>query len=153
LIHILRGDGTEFVAPREVSPVPLANTDGMQVSVEAPVIAEDGRSVGWLVNFPNCCTSDPIPLVLVIYRNGQILRRIRPSVLQALFEGVFVDGGSRVAYYSDTMHGGWGRRCELREVASGKLLDEWYPGKSKTLPKWAEQFAQELSPLEEDAPN
>jgi|GEM_PF-935372 len=153
LVHIRRGDGTEFVAPRETSPVRLADTDDMQVSVEAPVIAKDGRTVGWLANFPNCCTSYPIPLVIVIYRDGGILRRIRPSVELPIWKWIFADAGSRVAYYSETVHSGMGRRSELREVASGKLLDEWYPGKNKTLPKWAERFVQDLAPLKEGAPN
>jgi len=43
--------------------------------------------------------------------------------------------------------------CELREVASGKVLEEWHPGKNKTLPGWAERFAQDLGDLKAAASN
>jgi hypothetical protein len=157
LIHILRSDGTEFVAPLEVSPVQLVGPDDKQVSVEPPIIADDGRTVGWLVNFPNCCTSYPIPLVLMIYRDGKVVNQIRSSVQRPIWKWVFIDGGLRVAYYSETVHGGWGRRCELRDVATGKMLDEWDRdewdrSKGRELPGWCKLFAQDLDDLKEPAP-
>jgi hypothetical protein len=149
LVHIRRGSGAEFVAPLEKSPVDIETAHDMQVSVEAPVIA-DGRTVGWLVNFPNCCTSYPIPLVLMIYRDGKIVSRIRPSVLLPIWKWVFIDGGLRVAYYSETVHGGWGRRCELRDIQTGKMLDEWDRdewdrSKGRALPDWCKPFENELA--------
>lgn len=141
LVHIRRGDGTEFVAPREISPVLLTDSDNMQVSVEQPVLAEDGRTVGWTVNFPNCCTSYPIPLMLVIYRDGGIFRRIIPGL--AVFRWFFLRNGSEVAYSAETVHGSLAPTCELRDVRSGGLLDEWHGDKRKALPKWAELFAQD----------
>jgi hypothetical protein len=34
-------------------------------------ISGDRRHVGWLEEWPNCCTSYPIPRKLVIYSNGR----------------------------------------------------------------------------------
>lgn len=148
LVHILNNDGTEFVAPREVSPIQILGKNDMQVSVEEPVIAKDGHTVGWLVNFPNCCTSYPIPLVLVIYRDGKILNHIVPKVGLPPWRWAFLKNGNEVAYYADTVHGNLDPTCELRDVKSGKLLDEWHQGKTKILPEWAESFAQDVGELE-----
>ncbi|GGA61900.1 hypothetical protein GCM10011507_11790 [Edaphobacter acidisoli] len=148
MIHILRSDGTEFVAPREVSPIQLSDKMDMQVSVREPVIAKDGRTVGWLAEFPNCCTSYPIPLVLVLYRDGTILRRIVPKTGLPLWRWAFLEDGNEVEYYADTVHSNLNPTCELRDVMSGELLDEWHRGKSKTLPGWAEPFAKDVGDLE-----
>jgi hypothetical protein len=150
LVHIRRGSGAEFVAPLEKSPVDIETGHDMQVSVEAPVIAEDGRTVGWLVNFPNCCTSYPIPLVLLIYRDGKIIRRITPKVgTPLIFRWSFRRKGSEVAFFSDTLHGDSAPTCELQDVTTGKLLAEWHRGESKSLPDWAEQFAKEIGDSQE----
>src|SRR5262249_22074198 len=45
--------------------------DSAQVGFQSIAIARDGRSVGWLALYPNCCTSYPIPLELVIYSGGR----------------------------------------------------------------------------------
>ena len=103
----------------------MEGMDEAQSSVEAPVVADDGRTVGWLVNFPNCCTSYPIPLVLVIYRDGRILRRIVSGVALPIWKWSFVPGGERVTYYSEMVHGGKVRRAELRDVVNGKVIDFW----------------------------
>jgi hypothetical protein len=122
----------------------------MQVSVEQPVIAEDDLTVGWTVNFPNCCTSYPIPLMLVIYRDGGILRRIIPGL--AVFRWFFLKNGSEVAYLAETVHGSLAPTCELLDIKSGRILDEWHHGKSKALPKWAEPFAQDVGDLKDRSP-
>jgi hypothetical protein len=124
----------------------------MQVSVEQPVIAKDGLTVGWTVNFPNCCTSYPIPLMLVIYRDGGILRRIIPRRTLFVFRWFFLNNGSEVAYLSDTLHGNLAPTCELLDVNSGRTLEQWHRGKSKALPKWAEPFAKDIGDLNDRMP-
>jgi hypothetical protein len=44
------------------------------VRCERPIVAEDKQTVGWLIDYENCCTSYPIPLTLVIFRSGEIIR-------------------------------------------------------------------------------
>ena len=49
-------------------------------------IAEDGRTVGWTVLYDNCCTSYPIPLLLVIYKDGKVQQRLNKSG-QMIYDG------------------------------------------------------------------
>ena len=64
-------------------------------------------------------------LLLIIYQDGRIVNRVRARVPLPIWKWVFVDGGSRVAYYSETVDGGLGRRCELLDLEIGKVLDVW----------------------------
>ena len=145
LVHIpLRGK-PEFVAPKEMrlEGERIGDEEDMQASVEPPVVAPDGRTVAWVVNFPNCCTSYPIPLTLVIFRDGGIIRRFgRMPIWKFSFES----GGDRVAIYMDTLHGESAAWCQLWEIASGKLLDEWRLTDGKPIPSWAQPFEAELKP-------
>jgi hypothetical protein len=38
-----------------------------QVGFDKPMVSPDKHQVGWLALYPNCCTSYPIPMTLVIY--------------------------------------------------------------------------------------
>ncbi len=62
VLRILTKGGREIVPMKEPE----------QVGFSKPQISEDGRVVGWLAEFPNCCTSYPIPLKLVIYSNDRL---------------------------------------------------------------------------------
>src|SRR5687767_3533863 len=53
---------------REIVPKKKAGQVGFDKAAISPV----GRSVGWLALHPNCCTSYPIPLGLVIYASGRV---------------------------------------------------------------------------------
>jgi hypothetical protein len=147
LVHLTQRDGKEFTAPREASPVELSGSDNMQVSVEKPVISPDGRTAGWLVNFPICCTSYPIPMILVLWRDGGILRRVQPRSGLPVWSWFFLDGGQKVAYRFETTHGFMGAGCEQRDVATGAILDSWFAGdrNKKGLPVWAEPFRKDLT--------
>ena len=137
LVHITTGSKSEFVAPREGAG---ADPGGVQAAVEAPAIAADGKTVGWLVDFQVCCQSYPIPLELVVYRNGRILRRIQSASTPEIWRWKFIEGGKRVAYYVEFPHGGRGVGCELRDVETGRLLGQWIKDEGKPLPAWAEAF-------------
>ena len=112
-VHIVHSDGREFVPPKE--------TD--QVGTSSPIVTEDKRSAGWLVDFENCCTSYPIPLKLVVYRLGKPLRRFEPGM--GIFDWCFVAGGKQVAFYTDTVHSNLAPHFELRDVESGRLVSKW----------------------------
>jgi hypothetical protein len=105
------------------------------------VVASDGRTVAWVVNFPNCCTSYPIPLTLVIFRDGTIVRRFGGM---PIWKFSFESGADRVAIYMDTLHGQSAAWCQLREIASGKVLSEWRLTDGKPIPAWAQPFGTEL---------
>ncbi len=133
-VHVVGGSGREVVLAKEKG----------QESVEAPVVADDNRTIGWQVNFPNCCTSYPIPLSLVIYRNGRILHRLGNGM--GVFQWRFLKGGEQVAYYTDTLHFNLAPKCTLVDVGSGKTLEIWERGDGD-LPPWAAMFADDVGPI------
>ena len=53
------------------------------------------ETAGWGETHWECCQSYPIPLVLTLYRSGNIIRRIRQG--QMLWAWSFRDGGRKVA--------------------------------------------------------
>lgn len=55
-LRIVTSDGRAIVVRKEPE----------QVGFDRIAISQDGRSVGWLAMYPNCCTSYPIPLKLVV---------------------------------------------------------------------------------------
>jgi len=61
-LYIVTKDGREIVLKKDAS----------QVGFDKAAISEDGRSVGWVALYPNCCTSYPIPLKLMVYSNGRL---------------------------------------------------------------------------------
>jgi len=117
-----------------------------QVGFDNVVISEDGRSVGWLALYPNCCTSYPIPLKLMIYSGGNL--REFTGVGLPVWRWHFTAGGKQVAFEQETVHGGLGIHYELREVATGRLIAEYGPTIGpdnrplaiQNVPKWVEEL-------------
>jgi hypothetical protein len=81
--------------------------------------------VEWLAEYPNCCTSYPIPLKLVIYTDGSV-RTFTGSGLP-VWQWGFQAGGTQFAFEQETVHGGLGVHYELHDVATGRLLAEYDP--------------------------
>jgi hypothetical protein len=123
-IHISYSDGTEIVAPKLQD----------QVSFGHPRIARDKRTVGWLANYPNCCTSYPIPMGLIIFRDGKVLRSISPGM--PIWHWIFLADGEQVAVYTDTVHGDLNPNYELCDVGSGEAVGSWSPNSTKAQPEW-----------------
>ncbi|MGH7731458.1 MAG: hypothetical protein ACRENJ_09440 [Candidatus Eiseniibacteriota bacterium] len=124
-IRIAAGKGRTIVVAR----------DSGQVGSDRIAISEDGRSVGWLALYPNCCTSYPIPLRLRIHTRGRT--REFTGVGLPIWRWRFVAGGRQVAFQQETVHGGLGVPYELRDVASGRLVAAYHPpvtGDNRTLP-------------------
>ena len=83
---------------REIRP----KKDSEQVAFDMVAISQDGMTVGWLALYPNCCTSYPIPLKLVMYTNGKI-RTFTGSGLP-VWRWRFEAGGKQVAFEQETVH-------------------------------------------------
>ncbi|MGO9271919.1 MAG: hypothetical protein ACLQOO_16915 [Terriglobia bacterium] len=96
-----------------------------QVAFDLPQISPDGHAVGWLEMYPNCCTSYPIPLALVIYASGK-LRKFTGSGLP-VWRWRFEAQGKQVALEQETVHGGMGVHYELHDVKTGRLLAKYDP--------------------------
>ena len=101
-------------------------------------ISPDLRAVGWLALFPNCCTSYPIALKLVVLANGE-QHDFTGSGLP-ISRWCFWGQGKQVAFEQETVHGSMGVHYELREIETGGLVDKYDPDANPTgitkPPKW-----------------
>jgi len=88
-------------------------------------ISPDGRAVGWLALYPNCCASYPVALKLVTLQNGE-QRTYNGSGLP-ISRWCFWAGGKQLAFKQETEHGGMGVHYELREIETGELADKYDP--------------------------
>ena len=114
---ITNDDGSQFSAP----------TFSEQVGFEQPRISSDGQSVGWLALYPNCCTSYPIPLKLVLLDRSRRLHTFE-GIKLAVFKWCFLPRSTSVAYMQTVVHGSNFEHFEARSISSGKLLAEYeYP--------------------------
>ena len=94
--------------------------DSDQVGVADPAVSPDGRSVGWLALYRNCCTTYPIALALVVRSAGHE-RRFHGNDLP-IAQWAFLDRGRRVALSQAPLHGLVTTHYELYDVASGRRL-------------------------------
>ena len=110
-------------------PLPARPNVGDQVGFDQVAISPDGRVVGWLALYPNCCASYPIPLALVLYSNGKT-RTFKGNELP-VWRWRFEAEGKQVAFEQETVHGGIGVHYELRETLTGRLVEEYNPPPSQ----------------------
>jgi hypothetical protein len=114
---VTMADGSKFNAPRFME----------QVAFTEPQISPDGKNVGWLALFPNCCTSYPISLRLVVLGPSRQLHTFEGTKL-AIFKWCFLPGSTSVAYAQSVLHGSNFQHFEQRAVSDGRLLGEYeYP--------------------------
>jgi hypothetical protein len=114
-LNIRTSDGRSIILPK----------DRDQVGFDLIGISADGRAVGWVDLYPNCCTSYPIPLSLAVYMDGK-LHTFKGSELP-IWRWHFTADGTRVAFEQETVHGEWGVHYELRDIVSGRLVSEYNP--------------------------
>lgn len=105
-----------------------------QVGFSQPAISEDKTTIGWLALYPNCCTSYPIPLALVIFKAGRMVQTFGNGF--PVWAWSFQANGKQAAFRQETVHGHLGVRYELRDIASGHLLAEQNGDPDDKSPKW-----------------
>jgi hypothetical protein len=98
---------------------------GKQVGYDDIQISTNGLAVGWLALYPNCCTSYPIPLALVVYSNGN--KRSYTGTGLPVWKWRFMAAGTQIAFRQETVHGGLGVNYELRNVLNGELVARYSP--------------------------
>jgi hypothetical protein len=123
-VHVLLSDGTEFQAPKEKG----------QMACSSPAVSEDTLAAGWLVEQITCCQPYPIPTLLVIYRPGKRLIHFGGEAL--IGDWRFLEGGTRVAFYSNSPHGDNAPHYELRDVETGRLIGKWDGHLTEKAPAW-----------------
>ena len=123
-IHIVRSNGHEIQIAGEKD----------QVSADPPVIAPDRRTLGWLVEMPNCCTSYPIPTTLIVYRSDRIIHRINDGMM--IYKWAFLDRGRRIAVSSGTVHGMTRIHLTLYDSQTGRAIGTWDGDAGEVPPSW-----------------
>ena len=129
VLHLVDSLGTDAIPPKVKN----------QRSCDSPKISADKRTVGWQVNFENCCTSYDIPLTLVLYRAGMIVQTIAPG--QVIYDWQFWMN-DKVAISSGPTHGDFGRHLGLYDIATGKLIKDWRGDHGDTPPVWGRGLRQ-----------
>jgi hypothetical protein len=124
-VHIVETGRGDKAVPKEKD----------QVGSSELRIADDKKTVGWLAEYENCCTSYPIPLKLVIYRDGKVRQRLGDGLM--IYDWRFCEGGKQAAFCSGTVHGDSGGHCELHDAISGRTLDTLDGHLDEDSPNWA----------------
>ena len=126
-LRIITSSGAEVTPPK----------DSGQVGFDQVAISTDRRSVGWLALYPNCCTTYPIPLRLVVLAHGTRLA-ITGSGLP-IWRWHFSEDGSKVAFRQAPVHWSAHAHFELRDTRSGRLLSssDVDSADSGNVPAWA----------------
>ncbi|MGJ0486648.1 MAG: hypothetical protein ACR65R_19245 [Methylomicrobium sp.] len=133
---ILTEDGAVRLAPLDTGH---EETDKDQVGFANPKISEDKTMVGWLSLYPNCCTSYPIPLEVVLQQNGKVIAKFRGNGLP-IWQWGFRGASRQIALRQSPTHGPNPDHYELRDIQTGKLLSEFDPEEQGALqgaPEWA----------------
>jgi hypothetical protein len=109
-----------------------------QVGFANVSISADRRAVGWLALFPNCCTTYPVPLRLVLYSMGH-QRKFSGNGL-AFARWTFSADGKRVAFRQETVHSSQGVHYELHDISNGRLVAAYDPDSANlaTPPRWVQ---------------
>ena len=119
-----------------------------QVAFAQPLVSPDGTSVGWLAEFPNCCTSYPIALKLMVLTNGRL--RSFTGIGLAFSKWGFQAKGTQFAFRQETVHGGLGIHYELHDITTGRLLAEYEPPvgadnrpiSPQNIPRWVSELTE-----------
>jgi len=125
LVHLVDGSGKDIIPPKEKD----------QVACSDPKISADKLTAGWLVDYENCCTSYPISLTLVLYRNGKVVQRLAPG--QMIYDWHFWKN-DEVAVSDGPTHNPSGPHLFLYDIRTGKLLKEWTGEYGDKPPAWGE---------------
>jgi hypothetical protein len=127
--HLVYGKGAVKTVPPQ----------RQQVGCENISVAADGHTVAWSALVENCCTSYPIPIAVVVSRDG---KKAVISPGQMIWQWHFVGRGDRVAVLSGPVHG-FAAAAGLYDAHSGKVLTSW--NGTGASPEWAEGWEGEFA--------
>ncbi|HKF48031.1 MAG TPA: hypothetical protein VKB38_11790 [Terracidiphilus sp.] len=142
LVHIVTVDGRDRAIQAEKG----------QAGIENVRVAGDSRTVGWLVDVPSsCCMSYPIPVELVLWRSGRVIRKFWKT--QAIFGWAFLRGGEEVAYHTAPLHGSEIYQCYREDVGTERLLDQWSLASKTPPPDWVKPLDAQVPIPDHDNPD
>ena len=112
-----------------------------QTGFTSAKISMDGQYAGWLALFPNCCTSYPVSLTLVVIGPDRALHRFEGT--QAIFGWCFNERARAVVFRRGALHGAAPEQYEMRRIRGGQLLRAYQAPaqevpKKAPLPAWAQ---------------
>jgi hypothetical protein len=131
----LERDGRAEVAPK---------TEPEQDGFGQARVSADGRTVGWVALTAGCCTSYPLPTVLVLYRDGRAIRRFDDG--PPTWHWAFVPGRDEVVTQQALAHGPEAFLFTRRRIADGRTLATYRCNQDEKTPAprpaWARVIAQ-----------
>ena len=134
-----------FLSNRHVIRPPK---DSDQVAVEQITVSVDHRTVGWVVLFPNCCTSYPIPLKLVLLRTDGGRTVISNEL--PIWQWAFAADRRSVVIRQAPVHGAAPMGYEQRDIWTGRLIADVQMDSATppaALPAWVRAAMPRRAPL------
>lgn len=128
---------------------PIVNAD--QEAFGSVQIARNRRYIGWTVEMPNCCTSYPLPLSLVVHDGRRLVRIIGP-LAPPVFQWAFSADSRSLVYRQEYPHGSSPLQFHKVRIADGLVLgtfrcfpdDPDHPARKPAKPPaWARAMASE----------
>ncbi|HMM57548.1 MAG: hypothetical protein DYH18_07115 [Xanthomonadales bacterium PRO7] len=98
-------------------------TEEDQESFSQARLSPDQSTAGWLAEVSGCCQSYPLPLTLVLFRDGKVVFRFREST--AIWHWAFLNGGKEVAYQWTYPHGFVPTYYTRRSALTGAVLERF----------------------------
>ena len=117
--------------------VKIMPPERQQVGCDNILVDSDKHTVAWSMLVDNCCTSYPVPIAIVLYRDGK--KRVI-STGQMIWKWRFVREG-RIAVVSGPVHG-LAAEANLYSIQSGRVLESWN-GHGNS-PEWAKDWEDEF---------
>lgn len=119
--------------------------DSDQVAVEQLAVSTDRQIVGWLVLYPNCCTTYPIPLKLVLLRAGggrTVIGNASP-----IWQWAFAADGRGVVIRQAPVHGPAPMYFERRDIRTGRVTaTATVDSSTRSVPAWTRRAMPTQAP-------
>ncbi len=142
---VITPGGKDLTFLREGRRIHAPRTEPEQQGFSDARISPDGRTLAWLATTANCCTSYPLPMALVVYRDGHVSHVIRDDM--AIWAWAFRPDGDTVAYRMALPHGRIYDRYRWRRMSDGRLLGTYECGEdvppSGPAPAWVTSVAED----------
>lgn len=119
----LAADGRHLTIKTVRGKMAAPKTEAAQQGYNQPLVASDGRAVGWLALSPSCCTSYPLPLALVVLDARR--RPIRFEESPPIWAWKFELANTAVAYRQRTTHGSSTITYKLVRIRGREVLEEY----------------------------